>query len=448
MVVAPRRVALLLTMLCACSFGGSIGPGYRCGEGDTCPDGQSCSAGFCTVAAAEIDGGGSEIDGGEAAARCGTISLLQDDFASGFGDRWFPWDDPPGATMSSSAGAAVVTFAAGSEDRWAGIDSSALFELRGGELDVEVAQVGGINTVVEIRGANDEKAQMVIDAGLLTAAVYDTPGQGARNAIPYVPADHRYWRLRGDEDTLYWEYSADRVEWTVLHSEAFPFAPEHVKAVLAAGGQIATASAARFADVNGATTADLGYCPAAELVEDFASGALEPVWDHWNDAGCTIAPSAGALTMDFDPGTGDSWCGISSRHLFDITASTYVVDAAGAPGASQFVTNMAVVDPGDNETFAEIQRDDDMLYVRQSVNGTTFDAVSFTYQAGSHRFWRLRGAGGRIYFESSGDGNAWLPLSDAPSRLDLSRVRLVVGAGHYGAGPGSPQTVTINAVNP
>jgi hypothetical protein len=449
-------MALLLTLVGACSFGGSIGPGYKCGEGETCPDGETCSNGFCTIQTLSADSGGDDVaapdasgpDGGQSAARCGSLSLLQDDFAGDFGDRWYPWDDPPGATIAVTGGAAVVAIAAGTSDRWAGMDSSIYYDLRGGAFDVEVAQVGGRDTVIEVRGPNEEKAQLLVEDGTLTAAVYNVAGAGIRAEVPYVPGDQRYWRLRGDEDTLYWETSPDRAIWSRLHGEPFPFDPAHTRAILAAGGELATASAARYADVNADAPAGLAYCPAADLVEDFAGGSLDPVWEYWDDPGCSVAETGGALTFTFPTGGGNIWCGISSQHVFDLTSSTYVIDAAGVPGAPSFVTSMAVVDPGDNTTFAEIQRDDDTLYVRQSVNDVTFDADNTPYVAGTQRYWRLRGAGGRVYFDTSGDGTTWATISDAASRLDLSRVRIVIGAGTYNSGPGTAQVVTIAGVNP
>ena len=46
------------------------------------------------------------------------------------------------------------------------------------------------------------------------------------------------------------------------------------------------------------------------------------------------------------------------------------------------------------------------------------------------------------------DGVSWDPLYDTDAVIDLSRVTVVITAGIVDPGPGSPQTVTIAAINP
>jgi hypothetical protein len=53
--------------------------------------------------------------------------------------------------------------------------------------------------------------------------------------IPYEPAQHRWWRIRENSGTTYWEASGDGKDWTVLFSKANPFALTQVRIGFGAG---------------------------------------------------------------------------------------------------------------------------------------------------------------------------------------------------------------------
>ncbi len=431
MEVRPVIAASCLT-LAACSFGGNIGTGYRCAPGEPCDAGGGADADIL------------------AAGRCGTLALLQDDFAGGgLEPTWYPWDDAPDAVIAESGGDAVVSITGGSADPWAGADSSIVFDMEGGALDVEVAGTGGVSTVIEVRASDGSNTQIYAEDGMIAAAVFDSPQAGTRNEIAYDPDQHRYWRIREAGGTMYWELSGNRTDWIELHAESPPPIPlAHVRGIVAAGGQLATASTARFADVNGAAPASLAFCPTADLVDDFAAAPLDPLWDWWDDPGCTVGESGGALTVSFPAGAGDTWCGITSRHVYDLRESELVIDAAGAIGATDLMTELLATELGHPSNNLMIKRQEEMVHVHQAVNDSDVSARDLAYDADAHRFWRLRGAGGRIYFDASSDGVDWAPLHDADAAIDLSRVVVVITAGTINAGPGTPQTVTIAAVNP
>jgi hypothetical protein len=443
--VRALLVGLLAAAGAACSFQGDIGPGFRCDDGDRCPDGQVCVSGRCTTTT-EID---ADPDADPVTARCGTLTLLQDDFEDGVvARRWYPWSDPP-AAPEESGGYAKVLLPAGSANVWAGFSSAARYDLTAGELDVEVAQVGGVDTVVEIRGYPDGSAQMVVEDGELIAAVYRLPGSGQRRAIPYVPADHRFWRLREDGGDLVWEMSGNRTTWAALHREPLPFGPEHVYAIVSGGGQLPTASEIRFADVNAAAPAGLRYCPTASLHDDFAAPPLEPLWSHWNDSTCQVTESGGDLTMTFTTGVGAAWCGVETRHLYDLRGSTATVDMRGLPTPQRFVTYFEVIKQRDDGTSLTMLLDEGRIYVEQVIGGATGSTQSWPYQAADHAFWRIAASGADVLFQTGpAAAGPWTTHHTTPAGFDLSEVQVGIGAGHYNPGPGSPVTVRIAAVNP
>ncbi|MCB9561578.1 MAG: hypothetical protein H6709_09450 [Kofleriaceae bacterium] len=448
-------VLSLIVASAACSFqGGFDGTHYRCGDGEACPTGQACVAGVCTADPATVDGGGGDdggapldggVDGAVAQDRCGTISLLADDFADNqVGREWIAWGDT-GAVTLEGAGQLQIVFASAGET-WAGYTSRNRFDLRDGELRAGVVQAGATDTVLELKDRTGDRCQLVAEAGQLVARVVDGAGASDRASVPYVPSVHRYWRMREVGGTLFWETSADQQAWTLLHAEPTPIDAAHVHGVVAAAGSATTGSAI-FDSVNVGVTPALGFCAAATVHDEFASSPLEPIWSGWSDSGCNVTEEGGDLTMTF-AGTGESWCGIETWHLVDLTASSVTLDAGGAPDALRFVSYFQVIAMGDDSTVLEIGREQTSLWFQQWIGGNSVTSVDRTYSASNDRFWRLREDAGDAVFETSGDGTSFTQRARVPAQFDLSRVEITIGAGHYGSGPGTPVTARFAAVNP
>jgi hypothetical protein len=440
---------LLLSVLSAvvaggCGFKGDYGgTAYQCGAGERCPDGYMCVDGVCAMGSSS-DGGIDATPGPDSGPRCGTISLLDDDFGDGvISADWDPFEDT-GATVTESGGALRIALAAGSATPYAGIGSDAYYDMRDGAFDVSVAQRGGQTTILEIRDWEGQKAQMVAEGGDLLVAMFDTPSDGIRYTTPYDPVAHRYWRVSADADTMSFEVSANRTSWTLLHAESVALDLAHVEGLLSAGGELAATTTAIFEDVN-PTAAPAGFCPAADLADDFAGAPLDPIWQHWNDSGCTVTETGGALQMTFAD-TGNCVTGVQSYHQFDLRESSFVVDAAGVAGAPNFVAYMQVLVHGAVDDRLEIARDGSTLRFTQLVNGVIDATDSGTYSATGDRWWRIGGHAGRVHLDTSPDGAAWTTRLDAAAGFDVSRVLLLMAAENYGV-IGGPVTVTWADLN-
>jgi hypothetical protein len=226
-----------------------------------------------------------------------------------------------------------------------------------------------------------------------------------------------------------------------------PFPVEHVRGLLAAGGQLpGAASEARFGDVNLDAPAGLRFCPTASLVDDFADGALAPEWVPYSDPGCTIAEVPSDLLIVLD-GIGADDCGILSDHLFDLRDSTFAIDAGGTPGVATVSTYIEVDAADDLTTQLRFELDGTDLDLEQQVAGVDTDVVLVPHDPVDHRWWRIGAAGGRFRLEASPDGSAWTVLLEGDARFDLSTVRLEIGAETVEPGPGLPQMIRIDRAN-
>jgi hypothetical protein len=453
--VRPLLLTAFVAAIAACNFTGGYETGYRCGEGDRCPEGQSCVGGVC-VLGGDDDGSDASVpdadptmpDGDvEVADRCGTIALLRDDFTDpSTGLQWFSWTDSSATTIGESNGQLAITMLTGSFS-WAGYSSAYAYDLTGSAYEVAVPQAGGWDTVIEVRSPDDDKAQMIVENGDLIAVVLNTPDTDRQAMIDYVPSTHRHWRIREAGGQLYWEWSTDRVTWNELHQMAAPFPVDHVFGIVAAG-EFAPGgpNTALFDDVNlPAQIANERYCAAETLRDEFASTPIDDQWESWADTGCSTTIASGALHLTFD-GTNDAWCGIGSRHLFDLTESSLTIDAAGVGTSTGFIAYLQATAPRDDSTHVLIGREGPDLVVEQQLGANVPQSDAIPYDATAMRWWRLRGAADRIYFETSPDATDWTVRLDAPAQMDLSQVSVSIGGGRYAAG--GSVAVDVAVLNP
>ncbi len=452
-----------LLALASCSFhSGFDGTSYQCGAGDSCPSGFVCMNGVCVPPGQSSDGGNSVADAepqvgadaapdaGTAQATCGGIALLQDNFdIPGHGPIWDQWSDS-GASANEGSGLFHVNLDAGTADAWAGRTSRALYDLTGSSIAVTVPQVGGQHTVLEVRDPDGRRLQMDYHDSRLYAKALDVNGtQLAGDSAAYDAVAQARWRIREDGGMIYWETSPDGQSYTELHHAPVPFAVDSVRGLLAAGGQLASASEAQFDDLNLPAPLDLpGYCSFASIHDDFADGVIGPPWDStWADTGSSVSETGGSLVMSF-PGSGDIWAGAETWHLYDLTDSQLVLDVPALTGYSNFETYAQIVSLN-GANYLLIERLEGNLDISVYVAGAKVQSSSITYDPIAHRYWRFAAAGTLVHVNTSPDGVTWTPqLTTANAVVDMSDLRLELAAGHWAPGPGQPVTTRFDAVNP
>jgi hypothetical protein len=201
--------------------------GYECDDAtNTCrPLGgpSASSAGGQTSAGGHGGSGGGGLGGGggacaPAAPACGDFS---DDFSDpvAFEAGWTP-DDPAdfvvdgeltisiGSAEASSYATTNVQFMFDACAIWARI--------------VEPAAADGLMTRISFGVGAESAYNIGIISGNLQARVGE---DDVREVVTYQPAEMAYVRLRSEEGTLFYEYSADAACWTLLHAESLGGTP-------------------------------------------------------------------------------------------------------------------------------------------------------------------------------------------------------------------------------
>ena len=193
------------------------------------------------------------------AAPCPTVSLVSDDFEDSAVDpAWFPYGDP-GAATEEADGVLRVEYS-GVEPAWAGYATVDSFDLRGGALRAEIAQVGG-DTILELN-AGDTKVQTYGYDSTLFGVVVVAGDTTSEFETDYLPAAHRHWRMREQDGRIHWETSPDGDDWSEIDARPTPLDATAVT-LLVSGGGVDGDAAAEFESVTiEAPDAD---CSAASL---------------------------------------------------------------------------------------------------------------------------------------------------------------------------------------
>jgi len=448
-----------LAGLAGCAFDfGFDGTRYRCGAGGACPPGQACVGGFCEAASdapavdAPLDDAGptdapvdGPVDGMVTSTACGTLDLLRDDFGTAGDGPFFNPFNAANVTLVETGGRLVIDLAPGA-DGYGGYESFYLYDFHGGAFVTEVVEHAADNTILEVRNHLGNKAQLVEQNGTISASLYSVPSPGVLISRAWNPSEV-FWRIREEGGDMIWETSANRQTWNLLHRRALPFDVTHVQGIVAAGGTVSTLSRSSFEQVNPDPTT-IPYCPAGQLVDDFATAGLYPRWYAYQNAGCTLMETGGNLVMTYQTGSTSAFCGLNSAHLYDFSGSDgLTIDASTFPSAANFVTYLEASVPGTGgRTRAEMALDGSTIHMRIMVNDALVVGSQLTIDRVMHRWWRLRGAGSTVIWETAPDGSTWAERFRGTAPFPLAPLDLGLGAGRYGT-LSSPVTITLPGIN-
>ena len=266
-----------------------------------------------------------------------------------------------------------------------------------------------------------------------------TNGVMTRAYIPYDPVQHRFWRFRHSRanDTIYWESSADSINWVVQRQMARAFSITDLQVGLYAGKYTATTptSTAIFDNLWHEANAITTLADA----DDFNDNALDTTrWTSPDPASpTTVREQNQRLEVALQPVTA-GYNSVTSAAPFDFKNKTVQVDVPQTASQAGWV-----------ETFFELVQSSGNYYLIDTGAGSiVFDAYTNgvrdrtlgTYDATNMRFWRFRHdpLADTVSFETSPDGVTWNTFKTVATTFPLSNVQAALGAGAWGTGNGAP----------
>lgn len=438
-----RRLVLGLVIyggLCAGLFGCKLSANYddtryRCDESGQCPDGFSCIQGWCEAVPPDPDGGLPDPDSGlpPLPDGCGTMGIPYNDFeVDTINTRRWSYSDDGTLTVAHAGGQLVFTIPAGQAGAGARYYTAPYYRMQGGTASVEVPPLqvdSGVSFTFRLETHGNERWWINHRDGALTMKWRDVRGDEYQVAsIPYEPDQHRFWRFREQDGTVYWETSADGVTYNENASSAIDVSQMLVRLRLSVWLDVAQPEdRVLVADnLNGGVASDLAFCPVEILRDDFDDGQIALVWDDWDTGTGAVFEQDGQLVSVF-AGAGEGDSGYYSLTRYDMTQGALVVEAPGAdPGEMSMFVNLDFPQNGDDATFV-IQNG--MLRGHKDVATGESPVFLVPFDPEQHRWLRLRGDGGTVYWETSPDGQTWQMQgvhSEPP--YDLTEVAIEIGS--------------------
>jgi hypothetical protein len=169
------------------------------------------------------------------------------------------------------------------------------------------------------------------------------------------------------------------------------------------------------------------------LVDNFNDNATDPakwvVFDNPTPAAGRIREVNGHLEIRPSPNVaGANYSYYQSATTYDLTASQIFVEVVQAPSPTSggVILSARVDDP--NEIYFRIGANG-LVRAVSEVAGTGTLQGEVPYDERLHRWFRLREAGGFVYWETSPDGAHWDTLARAANPIPLTAVLLAIGAG-------------------
>lgn len=325
--------------------------------------------------------------------------------------------------------------------------SASSYDFTQSHLSVKLAQNanagnGSITTTVGVTIDSGNDVSFRIEGGPSGSLGFTETVDGveSRTEITYNPAVHVRFRLRHTGSTVYWETSTDGITWAVQRSKTTVLDLTSVDAFFMAGFWDTEPSpgAAIFEDLN----PDGG--PRAHLFFDTFANL-----DQWYSPGvATVENNMLKLTPGWDYDylfTLGEWDLTNSHFLWELVqnANRGVYEY----GSSISVDISCRLDTDNQASF--------MIYggtqgaqitLRHRVAGVNSD-TSITYNPKRHKWFRLREAGGTLYWETSFNGATWSIHRTAPKQFDVTALTLHITTGYWFEGETDPGYALIANLN-
>ncbi len=442
--LAIMHLSIAVCLTSACFYSADFtDTNYSCSNGQ-CPPGFMCVAGMCVDEVADADAGS---DGGVLPAACGTLTNLTNDFTTPATDWAFPYAQD-GAVVDVSGGSARLTMpATASGSPYCELASMLYYDARGSRFFVEITEMvdtsddayagirlfsrsGYLITFAQQRG----QLNLTIDENGSTT--------NSNSSHSYDPVAHRWWQLREDSGTLYWEVSADGQDWQVLHSAPTPSFVSWVQMNLYAGTLDGLDDSGQFtlSSLNGGTSDAPVWCAPTTLVDTFDDGQVTLPLTRFGSAGACMWDETPGLQISAAASAGS--CGYVSGTLFDLRDSSVSLDISQMVNtAEDGLVYLSVNEPGFARSLNMYQRGG-LLEAERCVPACSV-VDNIAYDPIAHRWWRIAEAAGEALFQTSPDGQMWTTLGAAPSGFDLSGIVIDFAV----VGNASPAAATFDRLN-
>ena len=326
------------------------------------------------------------------------------------------------------------------------VSSASTYAMTGSQAAVKVSSVpsnaGNVNAQFSVFLNGSNYVQWFYESGSLYAFKYVGGVQTQLASFTYSSTTHAWWRIRESAGQLKWETSSDGAVYTIQASvnTSSLFSMSALKVnfyVETFGTGLSSPGQASFTNLN---VAPSGTPVMSSLVDTFSGTALGSAWSINQQTQGTVAESGGSLNLSPNANTGSSQLAVLSARPYSLAGSAALVNAKQVVANGNVDNQFSVRIDASNELGWQYQQGN--LYVFYVVNNVRTTINPFAYDSVQHAWWRIREAGGTVYWETAPDGITWTShTSVADATLPpLSLLYAKLYAETFGAGLATPGT--------
>ena len=181
-----------------------------------------------------------------------------------------------------------------------------------------------------------------------------------------------------------------------------------------------------------------------DLTVLFADDFTGPLTEKWRVDGDGITAAGGQLTISTSGVVGSHYPTVESLVKYKLTGAAFTTDMAQTlprSAAGNYETQIEAGLDYDNHCGLILSRWNFTGYV--TTAGTRTEYQLGAYDAVADRWWRVREAGGAIYFETSANGTVWTERGTGPRPWSSESCYLIVKCGYWGTAPPA-ESILVN----
>lgn len=190
---------------------------------------------------------------------------------------------------------------------------------------------------------------------------------------------------------------------------------------------------------------------ASALTDNFNDNSLNAgLWSAYADPGTSVAEANQRLELTLRA-NGTGYAGLASLAKYDLTGSFALVECPdrGTGGSGQTASLELELDASN---ALKVITDGTGIMAQTVIAGVNTSFGIISYSAVTHRWWRVREAGGSVFFETSPTGapGSWTALYSRTNPFALTALTLKLFGGTYAsvATPGVPKFDNLNLPGP
>ena len=150
------------------------------------------------------------------------------------------------------------------------------------------------------------------------------------------------------------------------------------------------------------------YPPLSSLVDPFNATSLNTGrWSQQTGGSATISYAATGVTVTFPASSTSATVGlVQSASSYSLAGSSAYLQVTGVPSAATHADAELLL-LGGGGYYLRWVYEAGTLFAQYYLGGSVQTVTSFAYSSTTHRWWRIREAGGTVFWDTSADAATW-----------------------------------------